>query len=61
MKIALLVAAVSMNAPWTLFLKVISTKLTLMYALTAVLVQTFARLKQFIQNKKCLTGYSGSE
>ncbi len=28
-----------------------------MYALTAVLVPMFARLKQFIPNKTCLTGY----
>lgn len=52
MKIALLAAAVLMNAPWMLFLKVISTKLIPTYALTAVLVQMFARLMQFTPNRQ---------
>jgi hypothetical protein len=52
--IAQLAVLVSTNARLKQFLKVISIKLILKYALTVVLALMFAQLRLFIQNKSSL-------
>ncbi len=51
MKIALLAVAVLTNALLMQYQRVTSMLLILTFALTVVLVQTYARSKQYIQNK----------